>query len=83
VAEKPQRVYANVMGIKAGPFDVAMDFGSRAGEEDPDYEVRVMMSWTHLKLMVAVLQQQIASYESQLGELPELTVQPDSPEEQR
>jgi hypothetical protein len=58
-----------------------MDFGSRVNEEEPEYEIRVMMSWAHMKLMVAVLQQQIENYESQLGQLPELAVGGGAPPE--
>jgi hypothetical protein len=64
------------MQFHGTPFDVAMDFGYRVAEDEAEYEVRVAMSWTHLRLMVAVLQQQIAEYEKQLGPLPDLVLPP-------
>jgi hypothetical protein len=67
-----QEVYANVVNFHGSPFDIAMDFGSRVGDEEPDYRVRVTMSWQHLKLMLAVLQEQVANYEAQVGHIPNL-----------
>lgn len=70
--EKIPRVYANVVQFHGSPFEVTMDFGSRVEGEDPDYDVRVAMSWTHAKLMLAVLKEQIEGYERQLGGIPDL-----------
>jgi hypothetical protein len=63
-------VYANVVQFHGGPFDIVMDFGARIDNESPDYHVRVTMSWQHLKVMLAVLQEQVSSYEAQIGQIP-------------
>ncbi len=65
--------YANVMQAHGSPFDVALDFGYRArGDEEVPAEVRVVMSWQHLKLVIHALQLQVAQYEEQVGSLPNL-----------
>jgi hypothetical protein len=65
------------MQAHGGAFDIAMDFGYRAtSDQDPIYDVRVTMSWEHLKLMLGVLQGQIAQYEEQVGTIPNLIREP-------
>jgi hypothetical protein len=70
--EKVPQVYANVVTFHGSPFDVAMDFGARVDTEEPDFEVRVTMSWPHAKLMLAVLQDQVRNYEEKVGAIPDL-----------
>jgi hypothetical protein len=65
-------VYANVMAAHASAFDVAMDFGHRVGEDEPEFEVRVAMSWEHAVSMVAILQRLIESYQGSVGPLPDV-----------
>ncbi len=38
--EDLERVYANAMVVHGGPYDVALDFGQRIGDERPEYHVR-------------------------------------------
>ena len=66
----PARVYTNVMAAHGGPFDVTLDFGYRAGKDpNPEFDVRVSMSWEHAVSMVAILQRLIEQYESQVESL--------------
>jgi hypothetical protein len=67
-----QRVYANALAVHAGPYDVALDFGQRIDEEEPEYSLRVAMSWEHAVSMVLVLQRLIAQYQDKLGSLPDI-----------
>lgn len=54
----PKPVYANVINITVGPYDLVMDFGFKAPEatakRSPDYEIvsRVAMSLGHAKAML-------------------------------
>lgn len=72
----PQGVYANVVRIAAGPYDLVMDFGFRSPEEqrqDPSAfttVARVSMSLAHAKSILPLLAQAIAEYEQQWGEIP-------------
>jgi Protein of unknown function (DUF3467) len=73
--EPPNVVYANVVNMTAGPFDLVMDFGFKTPEQtskgSPDYEIvaRVAMSLSHAKSMLPLLARVIAQYESQVGEI--------------
>jgi Protein of unknown function (DUF3467) len=73
VAETPEPVYANVLQITTGPFDMVIDFGfkspERARSGSPEYDVvaRVAMSLAHAKTMLPLLAQQIAEYEQRVG----------------
>ena len=66
-------VYANVVRITTGPYDLAMDFGFSTPEQNiqgsGEYEptVRVVMSLAHAKTMIPALAQVIAQYEQQVG----------------
>ena len=74
--ESPAPVYANVVKMTTGPYDLVMDFGfkspeeMRRGVEDFDPTVRVAMSLAHAKSMIPLLAKLIAEYESQAGEIP-------------
>lgn len=69
----PPLVYANVVQITPGPFDLIMDFGFKTPEQtqhgSTEYEsvVRVAMSLAHAKTMVPILANVIAQYEQQIG----------------
>lgn len=71
--EAPGPLYANVVSIAAGPFDVIMDFGFKSPEKmakgSADYEVvaRIAMGLGHAKSMIPLLARVIASYEEQVG----------------
>lgn len=71
--EPPDPVYANVVGITAGPFDLVMDFGFKTPEAttrgSTEYEpvVRIAMSLAHAKSMVPLLARVIAEYEEKVG----------------
>jgi hypothetical protein len=73
MAETPNPVYANVVEITTGPFDMVFDFGFRTPEsakrQAPDYEIvaRVAMSLAHAKTLLPILAKQIANYEEQVG----------------
>jgi hypothetical protein len=66
-------VYANVVEIVVGPYDLVMDFGFRPPEQTKkqgtDWEpvARVAMSLAHAKSMLPILARQIAAYEKQVG----------------
>jgi hypothetical protein len=74
--EQPPLVYANVVDVTAGPYDLVMDFGFRTPEQtkrqSTEYQtvVRVAMSLSHAKTMVPVLAKVIAAYEQQAGTIP-------------
>jgi hypothetical protein len=73
--EPPNVVYANVVNMTAGPFDLVMDFGfktpEQAAKESAEYEIvaRVAMSLAHAKTMLPLLSRVIESYEKQVGEI--------------
>lgn len=73
MAETPQPIYANVLQITMGPFDMVLDFGfksperARAGSAEFDVVARVAMSLAHAKSMLPLLAKQIAEYESKVG----------------
>lgn len=74
--EEIKPIYANVIKIGTGPFDITLDFGykslERAEKGSADYEVvsRVVMSLTHAKTMLPLLVEHIAKYEEQFGTIP-------------
>jgi len=63
--EELKRVYANVMAAHRGPYDLTLDFGHRLDEGDPNFEVRISMSWEHAVSMLVVLQKMLEEYEAQ------------------
>jgi hypothetical protein len=71
--ESPQPIYANVLQLTTGPFDIIFDFGfksperARAGSAEFDVVSRVAMSLGHAKSMLPLLARQIAEYESKVG----------------
>jgi hypothetical protein len=71
--ESSPLVYANVVQITPGPFDLVMDFGFKTPEQtargSTEYEsvVRVAMSLAHAKTMVPILANVITQYEQQVG----------------
>jgi Protein of unknown function (DUF3467) len=71
--ESPPLVYANVVQMTTGPFDLIMDFGFKNPEQTQrgsmEYEtsVRVAMSLAHAKSMIPILANVIAQYERQVG----------------
>ena len=73
------QLYANVMMVAAGPFDVTMVFGhhdhagalrTASSEAITTEVVRVAMSWAHLKSMIPLLVRVVAEYETKLGTIP-------------
>ena len=72
----PPVVYANVVEMTTGPFDLVIDFGFKAPEEakrgSPEWQVvsRVAMSLSHAKTMLPILARVIAEYESKVGPIP-------------
>lgn len=71
--DAPSVVYANVVNVTAGPFDIVLDFGFKPPEKtqkgSPDYELvsRVAMSLGHAKTMLPILARVIADYEEKVG----------------
>jgi hypothetical protein len=74
--EPPDPVYANVVKITTGPYDLVMDFGFKSPEEmerqvvEFHPTVRVAMSLAHAKSMIPLLAKLIAEYEERAGEIP-------------
>jgi hypothetical protein len=73
-AAEPKPVYANVVELTTGPYDIVLDFGFRGPESmkrgpEGGYEVvaRVAMSLAHAKSMVPLLARVIADYEENVG----------------
>lgn len=72
-SESPKPVYANVMRMTTGPYDLVIDFGFKSPEQtqkgSPDYEIvsRVAMSLAHAKTMLPILARLIAEYEAKVG----------------
>ena len=71
--ETPNPIYANVVQVTYGPFDMILDFGFKSPERlrtgSPEYEIvaRVAMSLSHAKSMLPLLARMIADYESKIG----------------
>lgn len=74
--EVPEPIYANVIQITTGPFDMSLDFGyktperARAGSPDFDIVARIVMSPSHAKAILPLLAKQIAEYENKVGTIP-------------
>ncbi len=74
--EQTPLVYANVVHMTAGAYDLVMDFGFRTPEQttrrSTEYEsvVRVAMSLSHAKSMIPLLATLISQYEQQAGTIP-------------
>jgi Protein of unknown function (DUF3467) len=73
MSDAPQPIYANVVQITTGPFDMVFDFGfkspERAQKGSPDFDIvaRVAMSLAHAKSMIPLITKQIADYEQKVG----------------
>ena len=73
MSELPDPVYANVVQITTGPYDIVLDFGfksperSRAGSAEFEIVSRVAMSLSHAKSFLPILAKQIAEYEQKVG----------------
>jgi hypothetical protein len=71
--EAPKPIYANIVQVSYGPFDMVLDFGFKSPEQlqkgSPDYEIvaRVAMSLSHAKSMLPLLARLIADYEQKIG----------------
>ena len=71
--DPPEPIYANVIQVTYGPFDMVLDFGfksperTRAGSPDFDIVARVAMSLGHAKSMIPLLARLIADYEQKIG----------------
>jgi hypothetical protein len=71
--ENIEPIYANVVQLTSGPYDLIFDFGfksperARAGSAEFDIVARVAMSLSHAKSMIPLLTRQIAEYESRVG----------------
>lgn len=79
--------YANNLVVEASPWDFRFLFGEiEKGEPDAtgrrlaklyvEDKVKIVMSPQHAKAMLKVLQENVSSYESQIGPIPS---QPDAP----
>jgi hypothetical protein len=64
------RFYVNQVNVSASPFDVALDFGFRVGDEDPEPQVRVLMSLEHAASLRAILAGLLDAYEREVGAIP-------------
>lgn len=71
--ETPRPIYANVVQVTYGPFDIVLDFGfksperMRAGSAEYEIVARVAMSLSHAKSMLPLLARMIADYERKIG----------------
>lgn len=71
-----QRLYINAVAARGGAFDLTLDLGYALPSEsldqpsNPDWLVRVSMSWEHAASLIGVLQGAIQEYEKQVGALP-------------
>lgn len=70
--EQPLRIYSNAIAIQGGAFDLAIDFGQRAGTDDPTFEARVFMSWEHAISLQAALTRVLDDYQEKVGRLPDV-----------
>jgi hypothetical protein len=75
-----QLVYANVMGMRGGAFDLSLEFGYAIppgeGEEPqpPAWSTRVAMSWEHARALYTLLGENLKQYEDQVGAIPNIAV---------
>lgn len=68
-------VYANVAGVKGGPFDAALDFGyvispDAEGRMAPEWLIRVAMSWEHLIALHDLIGSQLANFNERADNKP-------------
>lgn len=70
--ESIQKVYANAVAAIGSPYDVTLDFGQKVGEADPDFAVRIAMSWEHALSLMKLLQRLIEDFEGKAGTVPDV-----------
>ena len=75
------RFYVNQANVTASPFDVVLDLGFRVGPEDPEAQVRVMMSVEYTASLVALLNGVLEAYERQVGSIPDVAKEVESTDE--
>jgi hypothetical protein len=67
------RYYCNVVGIDAGAFDFIFKFGLKKKRNNPvsdeDFDIEIIMSPQHAKSLLEVLNQVVANYEKEFGNL--------------
>lgn len=74
--DDPPKVYTNLVRIHGGAYDVTIDFQQQPpGEEGKpppqgETQVRVSMSWSHLKSMIPLMVKLVAEYEKGYGTIP-------------
>jgi len=73
IAEPTQLIYANILKAEGGPYDVALEFGYKAGEAEPVFPVRVAMSWEHAKSLLQLLDNLIEGFEERVAEVPDVS----------
>jgi hypothetical protein len=76
--------YANAIRLSGGPYDIALDLGQRVGIQEPEWERRVYMSWTHAAALHRLLGTLIGAYERGTGQTledPEKALAAENPSE--
>ena len=79
-ADGTQPIYANIVSVSLGPFDVTLDFGYQSPDhrneapedEAPEYDrvARISMSHAHAKSMLPILARVISEFEKKQGTIP-------------
>jgi hypothetical protein len=67
-----QRFYSNAVWVRGGAFDVTLDFGYRAGDEEKAEPLaRVAMSYEHVISLTRLLQNLTEQYTEKIGPIPD------------
>jgi hypothetical protein len=62
-------VYANWMRLMPTPLDVALDVGYFAPDTPPHPQLRIVMTWEHLKMLQGLIAAIIEQREGNVGEI--------------
>lgn len=71
VNEEAPNVYANSVNLTMSVYDVTLHFAQATGPdpEDQREQVNVIMSPQHAKVMIQMLQENLDSYEKEIGDI--------------
>lgn len=63
-------VYVNWARVGLGPFDLTLDLGYRNDDAPPaEFPVRAVMTWEQAKSLAGLLNDAVAQYEAEVGEI--------------
>lgn len=74
--QSPPRVYVNFAGASGSSIDLALTMGYREGDAEPNVSILAVMSWEFVPAVIRLLQDQLDSYQDQLGPVRDISRPP-------